>query len=68
MIQIFLADGRTDQLKVVQEVLADLKTKDFFFNLANFKSFVGANLSELSDPEPPPDSDYPSLLRLSEFF
>ena len=34
MIQIFSADGRTgrDQPKVVQEVLADLKTALFFMN------------------------------------
>ena len=50
------------------DIETDIKTKDFFFNLANFKSFVGANLSELSDPEPPPNSDYRSLLRLSELF
>ena len=36
MIQVFLADERTDQPKVVQEVLADLKKGDNKFLLLAF--------------------------------
>ena len=61
MIQIFLAHGtdeRTDQPKVVQEVLADLKRQKIeFLDLKNLL-FSGIFLSGFGGYPPPPLTDH----------